>query len=1629
MNWFNKLSLAQYVLQKNFDNTASCWKGTGVSLALFLSIFSYNVSSMGVTYMDDDEGAVIGSQGRIDQVSNNYRELFNLEHEVTPYTSKLFGEQIGLSTGSLSFKQTDFSIPGNSPLLVNATRVFVSADSLDSNTRDFGSWGLDLPHIRSNIMTLDGEVNFKGSWGTGVACSGELGDGGDWSPYVDNSLVPERGQSVWNGDNIYIPGKSSQKILSTIEGGKEVKVTNQHWKIDCYTTDNGYEGFKVITTDGTEYTFGQLKLIKGKDFRILQTKTHRRLPSPKFRTYHAFMLPTEIEDKFGNKVIYHYGVDSRIENITATSIDGADGRNVSIKYYEPNVEAEQEFANHIKTISVNDRVWTYLYKNKGNVLGFGRLNTLSKVIRPDGKSWVFDHPDTSEWKKTFVGRHELIIPPEEKSSDWRQCEHSGSSGEYVTMTHPEGLKATFSYAEQSLKRFNVDWHLVSARYTAKWGSPTWPENKPCTLVYSLKRKVITRINQQKETWIYNYKQPYKGYWETSSGNEPFQSAYHQVLGLDLPYDLTVNDLRTTEVTAPDGSKIAHHISGKWGWTENTEIFTDYYDKDGITLLRRVGNISEKSPLRGDSKVNNDFTSAFFMRTRLNNDSYYYSDGNDIYTTEYSNFNLFDAPRKISQIGGTHHRYITKTFKHDFDNWVVNLPELIRVGNTEVGVKQVSKKDYSTFSTTGNVLLPSKTYGRSELLTEIKSYHSFGKVNKIEFNSRMSQGQTGNTYQKLSTYKRGKATTIYLPNRYKAGEMSMSRVIDNNGWVTSVTNLNKQTTTYSYDYLGRLASIDYPEARFEDAVFVWSENTGYPVRTEKRCQLNASKDDCANQPVLSKDSTYDGFLRPVEVKTTDHNTNISQYQNFDYNIDGQVTTKSFASYTPGESAGITYMYDGLQRNVNTEFYGGGIVRRSYLKGNHLSVTDAENNVTNTRYMAFSEPSYNQPLTIASPERVVTTLAVDVFGNINSITQSGFNGHTAVQQTEYRAYDNQGNLCQISRNDVGTTVFYRNSVGEVQWKANGQIAPYNTVCNTTASAKSKVSFQYDNLGEKYMVSYGDGMTPSRFTLDNNGNLKKTSGAGFSQAYNYNSMNLLEDETLTIDGKILSLDYGYNNLFHLSSLKYPDGSTKVSFAPNSFGQATQAARTKADGGIDTFVKVGASYYPNGMLDSFTYGNDINHKTTLNNRMQPQKITDVFATSDIVNLSYTYDNNNNITKIINTRDGGMYNLNSLSYDGLDRLTATDGSFGSGDSTLSYDGLGNIRTYVNKSNFDNHNFTYQYDSRNRLTAVNGSDRNAFGYDASGNVTNNGKRSFDYNLLNQMKSSGSSQFVYDGYNRRIKSIKDNKDTEYSMYSQSGKLLYRETKEGAINYIFLGSRLVAKEGTGVVSSNSVKNYKPFGDAQEDSSDDVGYTGHLFDTDLDLNYMQARYYDPVIGRFYSNDPIGFRDVHSFNRYSYGNNNPYKYTDPTGMASDCLLCKNPQYPTNGTPTRQTAEGKMAEQSGANNTSEFKNTTTGEVVSEVGGKLPGTGGLITAVAGAIIQGIEGADVTPTASGIINGAVAATITEDVITDSGKNASNPKTKIVSTVVGVVVGAISSANEKTNSTKQNEQKQLEKREVE
>lgn len=65
--------------------------------------------------------------------------------------------------------------------------------------------------------------------------------------------------------------------------------------------------------------------------------------------------------------------------------------------------------------------------------------------------------------------------------------------------------------------------------------------------------------------------------------------------------------------------------------------------------------------------------------------------------------------------------------------------------------------------------------------------------------------------------------------------------------------------------------------------------------------------------------------------------------------------------------------------------------------------------------------------------------------------------------------------------------------------------------------------------------------------------------------------------------------------------------------------------------------------------------------------------------------------------------------------------------------------------------------------------------------------------------------------------------------------------------------------------------------------IGFTGNVQDAKTDLVYMQQRYYDPLVGRFLSVDPIATDAgiVKGFGRYEYVDNNPYAKIDPDGRA----------------------------------------------------------------------------------------------------------------------------------------------------
>ncbi|MGY0799873.1 RHS repeat-associated core domain-containing protein [Lysobacter sp. A286] len=97
---------------------------------------------------------------------------------------------------------------------------------------------------------------------------------------------------------------------------------------------------------------------------------------------------------------------------------------------------------------------------------------------------------------------------------------------------------------------------------------------------------------------------------------------------------------------------------------------------------------------------------------------------------------------------------------------------------------------------------------------------------------------------------------------------------------------------------------------------------------------------------------------------------------------------------------------------------------------------------------------------------------------------------------------------------------------------------------------------------------------------------------------------------------------------------------------------------------------------------------------------------------------------------------------------------------------------------------------------------------------------------------------------------------------------------------LGSPVVVtSQGRGVLERTE---YEPFGQVlNRPLKDGPGYTGHVEDATTGLVQMQQRYYDPMLGRFLSVDPVTAnpKTGSNFNRYWYANNNPYANKDPDG------------------------------------------------------------------------------------------------------------------------------------------------------
>jgi RHS repeat-associated protein len=265
-----------------------------------------------------------------------------------------------------------------------------------------------------------------------------------------------------------------------------------------------------------------------------------------------------------------------------------------------------------------------------------------------------------------------------------------------------------------------------------------------------------------------------------------------------------------------------------------------------------------------------------------------------------------------------------------------------------------------------------------------------------------------------------------------------------------------------------------------------------------------------------------------------------------------------------------------------------------------------------------------------------------------------------------------------------------------------------------------------------------------------------------------------------------------------------------------------------------------------------------------------------------------------------------SYTYDANGNRIGTGLVVGSNNQVLSdgiyyydYDDEGNL---IRKTDIASGDYTeYAYDHRNRMTL-------ATSY-SSGAV-----------VLQEV------EFTYDVFNRRIAKTVDADGagpglpaTRYTVYDgEHAWADFDESETVIARYLFgdqideILARWRPTEGTawyltdhlGTVRDivddtgahvNTI-TYDSFGNIVGQTNAAAGdrftYTGREYDAELDLYYYRARYYDPQLGRFVSQDPLSFA-AGDANLYRYVGNSPTIYTDPSG------LMPGPNGPNGGPPS----------------------------------------------------------------------------------------------------------------------------------
>jgi len=307
----------------------------------------------------------------------------------------------------------------------------------------------------------------------------------------------------------------------------------------------------------------------------------------------------------------------------------------------------------------------------------------------------------------------------------------------------------------------------------------------------------------------------------------------------------------------------------------------------------------------------------------------------------------------------------------------------------------------------------------------------------------------------------------------------------------------------------------------------------------------------------------------------------------------------------------------------------------------------------------------------------------------------------------------------------------------------------------------------------------------------------------------------------------------------------------------------------------------------------------------------------------TFNYDPENRLTSMTAGQAGYMYNLGptgirtgatevtgrtlTWNFDGIYRLTgetvAGDAQY-NGSVNYGLDPVGN-RLSQSSTLHGISSLGFSYNADDQILGET--------YDANGNTTATGGKTFGYDSENHLVSmnGGAVTMIYDGDSNRVVKTANGSTTRYLIddlnptgYAQ----VVEETVNGAAQreYTYGLQRIDEDQIVNNAWTPSFYGYDGFGTVRQLTSltgavtdtyeyDAYGneitstgttpnnylYRGEQWDSDLNLYYMRARYYNPQTGRFMSRDPYNgkFRIPTTLHKYLYAAGDPVTFVDPNG------------------------------------------------------------------------------------------------------------------------------------------------------